>query len=120
MRRFHRYRALALVALVLAGSTGAAVATRPTAGQALLVVSHQVRDVGAWRRVFDEAAEAKRRFGWIRSSVHTVDGEPDRVLVIEEFRTLGQARAFAALRELREGMERAGLVGEPVVHVVAP
>lgn len=119
MRRFHRYQALALVALVLAGLTGAAVATRSTGGEALLVVSHKVRDVDVWRGVFDEAAEAKRGFGWIRSSVHTVDGEPDRVLVIEEFRTLDQARAFAALRELREGMERAGLVGEPVMHVVA-
>ena len=62
---------------------------------AILIASHQVQDFSTWKQIFDS------------------DGNPNHVLVIEEFQSMAQARRFAGLKELRRAMLQAGMIGEP-------
>ncbi|NND89830.1 MAG: hypothetical protein HKN42_03125, partial [Granulosicoccus sp.] len=83
------------------------------AAGAMLVAAHEVGDFARWKQVYDSAAESKARFGWLRGHVFTENGNPNQILVIEEFKSMEQARQFAELRELRSAMIRSGMIGEP-------
>ena len=80
---------------------------------AILIASHQVQDFSTWKQIFDSAEDIKRKVGWLRGQIFTVNGNPNHVLVIEEFQTMAQARRFAGLKELRRAMLQAGMIGEP-------
>ena len=45
-------------------------------------------------------------------------GERTNLIVMEQFNTLEQARAFAKSDYLREAMEREGIVGAPEILIV--
>jgi len=97
-----------------------------TSGQnsgAWVVTTHRVEDFARWKPVFDGTATLKHGYGWKRSSVYMIDGDRNNVLVMEEFDSLGHARAFASSPELKAAMGKAGVVGVPetwVVTEVAP
>ena len=62
----------------------------------------------------------KKKFGWKQSSVYSVDGDRNNVMVIEEFGSLDKAKAFAASPELKAAMGKAGVAGPPEVRFVTP
>lgn len=109
-------RRLALQSLgVLAA---AATLTDARAGEpgAFLVVIHKVADFAKWKVGFDTTAQFKRGFGWKGSSIFSIDGDRNNVLVMEEFGSLERAKAFAASPELREAMGKAGVIGPPDIR----
>jgi hypothetical protein len=84
---------------------------------ALLLIQHRVADYGTWREAYDAVAEMQRTSGVTNASVHRMVDDPDNVLVLHDFASVEQARAFASLPELRDGMQRAGVQGEPRVEL---
>lgn len=52
----------------------------------------------------------------ISESVHRMAGDRDNVLVLHEFGTLDEARAFFAAPELQDAMRRAGVRGQPRIE----
>jgi uncharacterized protein (DUF1330 family) len=83
---------------------------------AISVVLHRVADFSAWRQVYDSLADVQKAGGVTAESVHRTAGDPDNVLVIHEFETLGEAQAFFASPELQEGMRQAGVLGQPRIE----
>jgi hypothetical protein len=83
---------------------------------ALSLVLHRVADYPAWRQVYDSVSNLQKAGGVIAESVHRTAGDPDNVLVIHEFGTLGEAQAFFASDELQDAMRRAGVVGQPRIE----
>jgi len=81
-------------------------------------VSHRVEDYPKWKEVFDSTAEYKRSHGWKGYRLHTIEGDNNHVLVMEEFETEDQAREFLGSEYLREAMGRAGVSDEPDILVV--
>jgi len=100
----------------------ATAATLPTAraetGGAWLHASHKVEDFARWKSVFDSTAALKGNYGWKRSLVYTINGDPNNVLVMEEFDTMAHAKAFAGSAELKAAMAKAGVVGRPEIEFV--
>jgi uncharacterized protein (DUF1330 family) len=84
---------------------------------AMTVVLHRVADYDAWRRVYDSLADVQKAGGVIADSVHRMVGDRDNVLVLHEFGTVDEARAFFASPELQDGMRRAGVQGQPRIEL---
>lgn len=81
-------------------------------------VRHPVADYEKWKAVYDETATFKRGMGWKRHQLFAVGGDRHDVLVMEEFGTMAQARAFLDAPDLRAAMERAGISGPPEILLV--
>jgi hypothetical protein len=81
-------------------------------------VRHRVEDYPKWKEVFDSTTEYLRSNGRKGYRLLAIEGDPNHVLVMEEFETEDQARAFIESDYLREAMGRAGVSDEPDILVV--
>jgi heme-degrading monooxygenase HmoA len=78
-----------------------------------LLIRHKVRDYATWRAVFDEHGSARKENGSEGGFLFRNADDPDEVIVILEWDSLGKAREFVRSDDLRQTMRRAGVVGEP-------
>ena len=85
---------------------------------AWLIVTHKVEDFARWKVGFDSTIGMKKPHGWKHSSIYTVDGDRNNVMVVEEFATMAGAKAFAGSPELRAAMGKAGVLGAPDIRFV--
>jgi quinol monooxygenase YgiN len=83
-----------------------------------MAVHHRVRDYDAWKQVFDEHEEARRRHGQLEHRIYHAFGDPLQLVVHNDFPTFEAAEAFGADPSLREAMARAGVEGEPGINVI--
>ena len=81
------------------------------------VIRHKVADYDAWRQVYDTLDGVQRDGGVTSESVHRLVGDGDDVLVIHRFDSADSAQEFFNKRELREGMEAAGVQGAPRIEI---
>ena len=83
---------------------------------AMSVVLHRVADYGAWRQVYESVADLQKAGGVTAESVHRMAGDPDNVLVIHEFETVEEARAFFENPDLLAAIQRGGVQGHPRIE----
>ena len=105
----------------LAGATAlpfAASTVHAQSAGAWLIVTHKVEDFARWKVVFDSTIGMKKPHGWKHSSIYTVEGDRNNVMVVEEYATMEGAKAFAGSPELRAAMGKAGVVGAPDIRFV--
>ena len=105
----------------LAAATALPFAATPAHAQssgAWLIVTHKVEDFARWKVVFDSTIGMKKPHGWKHSSIYTVEGDRNNVMVVEEYATMEGAKAFAGSPELRAAMGKAGVVGAPDIRFV--
>ena len=88
-------------------------------GAVFLQVTHKVENFDKWLPVFESTAALKRKYGWKQSSVYTVDGDRNNVMVLEEFASLDRAKAFAGSPELKAAMGKAGVASPPEIRFVS-
>ncbi|MGY3379466.1 cyclase [Arthrobacter sp. H-02-3] len=84
---------------------------------ALLAIQHRVADYDTWRKVYDSAADMQKSAGVTSESVHRMADDPDTVLVLHYFDSVEKARALAANPELKQAVQRSGIVGEPRIEI---
>jgi hypothetical protein len=84
---------------------------------ATLVVRHQVDDYTAWRAVYDELEPLRVQHGCTGKRVLVLPDNGNDVLVTHDFPSAEQAGAFAHDPGLRDGMQRAGVVGAPTIEI---
>lgn len=83
-----------------------------------LVARHEVKDYRAWRRIYDQFEKTRVQQGIIGHAVNQVLGNPKQVVVYHQARDLNTLRAFGDSAELKQAMERGGVVGAPDIHFV--
>ena len=82
---------------------------------AYMFVQHGVQDYEAWKSVFDSVGDLRRRNGE-KSYQILREGNGSSVLIaLFQWDNLDNARRFAASPELKEAMQRAGVVGKPEI-----
>ena len=115
-------QAVTQVATVALASATVVVSGHAQAGAsgAFLIVTHKVEDYDKWLPVFEGTAALKKKFGWKQSTVYSVDGDRNNVMVMEEFASLDKAKAFAGSPELKAAMGKAGVAGPPEIRFVSP
>jgi hypothetical protein len=72
-------------------------------------VHHRVADYDAWRRVYDSVADLQRAGGVTDKAVYRAADDPDNVLVMHQFGSLEEARAFFENADLRAAMQEGGV-----------
>jgi hypothetical protein len=80
-----------------------------------LFVQHKVTDYATWRKTYDAFDSTRKKLGVKAQAVFQVADEPNNVIVTHDFATLASAKAFASSPELKEAMEKSGVVGAPMI-----
>ncbi len=80
-----------------------------------VIVRHRVKDHEAWKSVFDEHGEMRRRHGALGHQLYRVSSDPQELIIVNLFRDAAGAQAFGTDPSLRDAMERGGVIGAPDV-----
>lgn len=83
-----------------------------------VIVQHHVIDYDRWLPVYAGHEAVRRQHGGTGHSITRDTGDPNSLVVINEFETLEGARAFAADPSLPDAMQRGGVDSEPLVWIV--
>ncbi|MBI4754482.1 MAG: cyclase [Betaproteobacteria bacterium] len=81
-----------------------------------ILVRHKVSDYATWKPAFDAHAEARKAAGSRGGQVFSSASDPNEVIVLLTWADLESAHRFADSAELRQAMERAGVVDRPDVY----
>lgn len=82
---------------------------------AQLFVHHKVEDYAKWRQVFDAMDGIRRQNGMTAAQVYRSASDPNEVVILTTWPTVESARQYAQSPELREGMQKAGVISQPDV-----
>jgi len=80
------------------------------------LVRHKVKDYSKWKPVFDEHGAKRKAAGSKGGRLFRSEKDPNDVVILFEWEDPGKAHQFAESQDLRQAMERAGVVGKPDLH----
>lgn len=81
----------------------------------VVLVRHKVKDYARWRPLYDEDGSARKAAGCKGTQVFRSADDPNEVMLLLEWDDLAKARQFAQSADLRDTMQRAGVLGKPDV-----
>jgi heme-degrading monooxygenase HmoA len=81
-----------------------------------LLVKHKVKDYAKWKPIFNEHAAKRKEAGSKGGHLFQSAKDPNEVVLLFQWEDLGKARKFAESEDLRQAMERAGVIGKPEVY----
>jgi hypothetical protein len=76
---------------------------------ATVYVLHRVEDYGKWREVYDSVVEIQKTGGVLEDAVFRAEGDPDNVLVMHRFGSLGEAHAYFENPLVADAIREAGV-----------
>lgn len=81
-----------------------------------MLVRHKVRDFAVWKPGYD--AHLPKRVAAGLSEAHLFRGahDPNEVIILFRAADLGRAKAFAESADLRETMQKVGVLDRPDIH----
>lgn len=81
-----------------------------------VLVRHKVRDFAEWKPFFDADAPVRQQAGiHTRHLLRNAD-DPQEIIVLFEVDDLGKAREFSQAPQLKEIMEKAGVLDQPDMY----
>jgi heme-degrading monooxygenase HmoA len=83
---------------------------------AQLFIRHKVKDYAKWKTQFDEHGAKRKAAGCKGGRLFRSEKDPNEVVILFEWEDLGKAHKFAESEDLRQAMERAGVVGKPELY----
>ena len=78
-----------------------------------LLVRHSVADFAKWKPVYDAHLAVRQKAGLREKHLLRSIDNPNEVILLFEAEDLKRAQAFAESSDLREAMQKAGVVGKP-------
>ena len=78
-----------------------------------LLIRHKVRDVEAWKAVFDAYEEVRARAGMRTRFLFRNIDDPNEIIVLFETSDPAKVHAYAASAGLKDAMQRGGVIDEP-------
>jgi hypothetical protein len=115
-------RLLAVLALTLcitlAASAQDAIKKEKKVGKVLVVITHEVKDYAAWRKGYDADGPNRKKGGFKVQGVYADVNNPNMITIVGEFPSAAAAEAFAGSPQLKEAMDKAGVIGKPDVKVL--
>jgi heme-degrading monooxygenase HmoA len=82
---------------------------------AQLYVHHKVADYAKWRVVYDEMDALRRQFGQTGSQVFRTAADPNEIVILTAWPSIENARQYAMSPDLKDAMQRAGVISQPEV-----
>ena len=81
-----------------------------------MLVRHKVRDFPEWKRGYDAHLAKRTEAGLTEKYVLQGAREPNEVILLFEARDLDRATAFAESADLKETMQKVGVVDKPDIY----
>ena len=81
-----------------------------------LLVRHKVADYARWKPLFDQHAETRKASGSRGGQLFRNANDPNELLILFQWDDLNKARQFTESNDLREVMQRAGVIDQPDVY----
>ena len=78
-----------------------------------VIVRHKVEDFGKWKPLYDEHASARKEAGCQSDQVLQNGEDPNDVAVYFDWDNLENFKKFADSDDIKEVMQKAGVVGKP-------
>ena len=83
----------------------------------VLAVRHTVADYATWKAGYDNHATSRKEHGAIGDQVLQSVEDPNNLLVLIEFGSTADAKAFANDPGLKEAMSKSGVIGAPDISL---
>ncbi len=83
---------------------------------AMIVRPPRLRDYGAWRPAYDAHEAARTAAGLTNGRVFRSAEDPNDILLLFDMADRRRAEEFGRSDDLREAMQRAGVVGQPEIR----
>jgi heme-degrading monooxygenase HmoA len=81
-----------------------------------LLIHSTVEDYAKWKSVFDEYATNRKTSGSKGGELFRSADNPNEITILFEWDVLDNARQFTQSDDLRQAMQRAGVVGRPDLY----
>lgn len=81
-----------------------------------LLIRHKVEDYAAWKATFDALVKTRRASGEKSWQIWHPDADPNNLVLLFEWDSLENARAFMANPDLKAAMEEAGVIEPPEAY----
>jgi quinol monooxygenase YgiN len=83
---------------------------------AYLLVRHKVENYARWKPIFDDHGGTRKANGCKGGRLFRSAADPNELVILFEWDDVKKAQQFAQSSDLRETMERAGVVDRPDVY----
>ena len=83
---------------------------------AYILVRHKVENYAKWKPLFDEHMSTRKASGSKSGMLLRNAHDPNELVVLFEWDTLEHAQQFAQSEDLRQVMQRAGVVDQPDIY----
>jgi hypothetical protein len=81
-----------------------------------LLVRHKVKDFKVWKGVFDGHLPKRNEAGLTEKYLLRGINDPNEVIILYEVRDIARARKFTESADLRDTMEKAGVIDKPDIY----
>jgi len=81
-----------------------------------MLVRHKVKDFDKWKPLYDDHAVVRKESGSKGAHLFRNADNPNEVLILFEWESLGKARKFAESENLRQKMQEAGVLEMPDIY----
>jgi len=81
-----------------------------------LLVRHKVRDFSEWKRGYDAHLPKRTQAGLTEKHLLRSASDSNEVVLLFEAKDLNRAKAFAESADLRETMQKAGVLDKPDIY----
>ena len=85
---------------------------------ASLIIHHKVRDYATWRPHYDAHESSRVGAGITQGRVFRNADDPNDLVIIAKVADPAKARSWMAGEDLKAAMQKAGVQGPPVIHVI--
>jgi heme-degrading monooxygenase HmoA len=76
---------------------------------------HTVKDYDAWKSIFDSVSDLRQQNGERSYQILRQGNGSGELILLFEWDSLENAQRYASSPELKEAMERAGVIGKPEI-----
>jgi hypothetical protein len=81
-----------------------------------MLIRHKVADYAKWKPAFDAHAPTRKAGSSRGGQLFRTADDPNHILILFEIDDVAKARQFAESEDLRETMQRAGVVEQPDIY----
>ena len=81
-----------------------------------MLIRSKVRDFAEWKSGYDEHTPKREEAGLSEKYLLQGDDDANEVIILFEAADLGRAKAFAESADLKEAMQKSGVVDKPDIY----
>ncbi len=85
---------------------------------ALMVIRHKVRDYVVWSRAYHAQEPSRVGAGITNGRIYRKADDPNDLVILFNVADVAKARAWAAGKDLKAAMQKAGVLSAPAIHFI--